>query len=170
MNRFFLSLLFVLMSVVSYPQTLKKDHPLVGMWQYATTIELEDGRRLIDRKEIYKIINSDNTYSVLINIVDLPEDNNIPDRFYTQVQSTVLSQKGTYEIESDSVYNEFVTNHYLNKALTVTTSKMRYRFSDNAKNILLIECYNESLQRWISELWTRVVPMQENVMILDERK
>ncbi len=157
----------VIGTTCSFSQINTTTHPLTGMWQYATTIKMKDGRDLIDRKQIYKIINSDNSYSVLTSVkTDIPKEENVDD-WITQMESTVLSQKGTYEIESDSVYTEFVTNHYMNKALTVTTSKMKYKFCDKAKNILRIECYNESLGRWISELWTRVVPAHENAIILE---
>lgn len=169
MKNLFLILVSAIISIGNtFAQGPIEQHPLVGMWQYATTLKTKDGRDMLDRKPIYKIINNDNTYSVIFSVADVPEEEKSNVRF-ALMESTILGLKGTYEIENDSVYTEFVTNHYMNKSLTATTTKMNYRFCDSEKNILRINCYNESLNQWIPEIWTRIVPAHKTPKILEEK-
>lgn len=166
MNRVFSFILLTIVGTLVATAQVAGKHSLIGIWQYTNTIKLDDGREVLDRKPIYKIINADNTYQTMAyTITDLPNDINIPNKQYTQIQSTVIIQKGTYEIESDSIYNEFITEH-IDKTMTVSASKLRYKYIYDKQDLLRIEYFNENLQKWFSETWTRVVSPSQNRVII----
>lgn len=162
-------ILFVICLGTASAQVIDKQHSLVGIWQYTNTIKLDDGREVLDRKPIYKIINADNTYQTMAyTVTELPEELNIPNKLYTQIQSTVIIQKGTYEIENDSIYNEFITEH-IDKSMTVSASQLRYKYMYDKQDLLRIEYFNENLQKWFAETWTRVVTPSQNRIVVDPK-
>lgn len=167
MRKFTTFSILLLFAVTAFAQS---NHPLVGMWQQTNIVKLNDGREFLNRIPMYKLISPDGTYTGIMDyVITVPEDVNLPSNMPMQTHCTVVAQKGTYEIENDSVYHEFITEHYLNKALVVTTSKLKYKFCDDAKNLLRIEYYNESLEQWIPEMWTRVVPPQNNKVLIENK-
>ncbi|MBR5476491.1 MAG: DUF4488 domain-containing protein [Bacteroidaceae bacterium] len=167
MRKFTIFALMLLSVSIAFAQ---KVHPIVGLWQQTNVVKLNDGREFLNRLPVYKLVNNDGTYvGILDYVTTISPDDALPSNMPMQTNSTVIAQKGTYEIENDSVYNEFITDHYLNKALVITTSKLKYKFCDSQKNLLRIEYYNESLQQWIPEMWTRVVPPQENKVLIENK-
>lgn len=167
MRKFTMFAIMLLSVSIAFAQ---KVHSIVGLWQQTNVVKLNDGREFLNRLPVYKLINNDGTYvGILDYVTTVSDDDALPSNMPLQTNSTVIAQKGTYEIENDSVYTEFITDHYLNKALVVTTSKLKYKFCDSEKNLLRIEYYNESLEQWIPEMWTRVVPPQENKVLIENK-
>jgi hypothetical protein len=72
-----------------------------------------------------------------------------------------ITQQGEIEMREDNTYLEYINNHYLDKSLNNTISNLRYRFSEENKNILYVE-YNlngTDDDGWVSEIWLRVIPL-----------
>ena len=74
---------------------------------------------------------------------------------------TFITQEGEIEMTSENTYLEYINRHYLDKSLNNTISNLRYRFSEENRNILYVE-YNLSgtdNENWVSEIWLRVIPL-----------
>jgi hypothetical protein len=72
-----------------------------------------------------------------------------------------ITQEGEIEMKEENTYLEYINKHYLDKSLNNTISNLRYRFSEENKNILYVE-YNLSgtdEENWVSEIWLRVIPL-----------
>jgi hypothetical protein len=64
-------------------------------------------------------------------------------------------------MKEDNTYLEYINKHHLDKSLNNTISNLRYRFSEENRNILYVE-YNLSgteSDNWVSEIWLRVIPL-----------
>ena len=64
-------------------------------------------------------------------------------------------------MKEDNTYLEYINKHHLDKSLNNTISNLRYRFSEENKNILYVE-YNlcgTDYDNWVSEIWLRVIPL-----------
>jgi hypothetical protein len=133
--------------------------PLVGMWQYVEEVTTAEGGKAYIGKQIFKTITEDNTYSVILG-VNIP----IKDVNWEESKTSTLAfitQEGEIEMKEDNTYLEYINNHYLDKSLNNTISNLRYRFSEENKNILYVE-YNLSgtdNDGWVSEIWLRVIPL-----------
>lgn len=164
MKKFMFLLAFILLSgVVTGHAQVKKTGPdagpLVGMWQYVEEVVTSDGGKAYIGKQIFKTITEDNTYSVILGV-------NIPVKEANWEESKTstlafITQQGEIEMKEDNTYLEYINNHYLDKSLNNTISYLRYRFSEENKNILYVE-YNLSgtdNDGWVSEIWLRVIPL-----------
>ena len=133
--------------------------PLVGMWQYVEEVTTAEGGKAYIGKQIFKTITEDNTYFVILGV-------NIPIKEANWEESktstlTFISQEGEIEMKEDNTYLEYINKHYLDKSLNNTISNLRYRFSEENRNILYVE-YNLSgtdNDNWVSEIWLRVIPL-----------
>ena len=140
-------------------QTESKIGPLVGMWQYVEEVTTTDGEKAYIGKQIFKTITEDNTYFVILG-VNIP----IKEADWADSKTSTLAfitQQGEIEMKEDNTYLEYINNHYLDKSLNNTISNLRYRFSEENKNILYVE-YNLSgteSDGWVSEIWLRVIPL-----------
>lgn len=92
----------------------------------------------------YKFLNTDGTFYSMV-VWGLNGGNNRP---------STIGMYGTYSITSDSTYTEHIKVHGMNPAISNTSSQLKYQLLD--KNTLLIKYRNETLNRWIPEIWTRV--------------
>ena len=164
MKKFMFLFAFILLSgVVTGHAQVKKTGPdagpLVGMWQYVEEVVTSDGGKAYIGKQIFKTITEDNTYSVILGV-------NIPVKEANWEESKTstlafITQQGEIEMKEDNTYLEYINNHYLDKSLNNTISNLRYRFSEENKNILYVE-YNLSgtdNDGWVSEIWLRVIPL-----------
>ena len=133
--------------------------PLVGMWQYVEEVTTAEGGKAYIGKQIFKTITEENTYFVILG-VNIP----IKEADWAESKTSTLAfitQQGEIEMREDNTYLEYINNHYLDKSLNNTISNLRYRFSEENKNILYVE-YNLSgtdNENWVSEIWLRVIPL-----------
>ncbi len=133
--------------------------PLVGMWQYVEEVTTAEGGKAYIGKQIFKTITEDNTYFVILG-VNIP----IKEANWKESKTSTLafiSQEGEIEMKEDNTYLEYINKHYLDKSLNNTISNLRYRFSEENRNILYVE-YNLSgtdNDNWVSEIWLRVIPL-----------
>ena len=146
----------------SYAQDVKTGPdvgPLVGMWQYVEEVRTTDGEKAYIGKQIFKTITEENTYFVILG-VNIP----IKEANWEESKTSTLafiSQEGEIEMKEDNTYLEYINKHYLDKSLNNTISNLRYRFSEENRNILYVE-YNLSgteSDNWVSEIWLRVIPL-----------
>ncbi|MBR5593421.1 MAG: DUF4488 domain-containing protein [Bacteroidaceae bacterium] len=158
---FLLTVILLLGVRTGYTQEAKtgpKAGPLVGMWQYVEEVTTAEGDKAYIGKQIFKTITEDNTYFVILG-VNFP----IKEANWEESKTSTLAfitQQGEIEMKEDNTYLEYINNHYLDKSLNNTISNLRYRFSEENKNILYVE-YNLSgtdNDNWISEIWLRVIP------------
>ena len=133
--------------------------PLVGMWQYVEEVTTAEGGKAYIGKQIFKTITEDNTYFVILG-VNIP----IKEANWEESKTSTLafiSQEGEIEMKEENTYLEYINKHYLDKSLNNTISNLRYRFSEENRNILYVE-YNLSgteNDNWVSEIWLRVIPL-----------
>ena len=133
--------------------------PLVGMWQYVEEVTTAEGGKAYIGKQIFKTITEDNTYFVILG-VNIP----IKEANWEESKTSTLafiSQEGEIEMKEENTYLEYINKHYLDKSLNNTISNLRYRFSEETRNILYVE-YNLSgtdNENWVSEIWLRVIPL-----------
>ena len=133
--------------------------PLVGMWQYVEEVTTAEGGKAYIGKQIFKTITEDNTYFVILG-VNIP----IKEANWEESKTSTLafiSQEGEIEMKEENTYLEYINKHYLDKSLNNTISNLRYRFSEENRNILYVE-YNLSgteSDGWVSEIWLRVIPL-----------
>ena len=133
--------------------------PLVGMWQYVEEVTTAEGGKAYIGKQIFKTITEDNTYFVILG-VNIP----IKEANWEESKTSTLafiSQEGEIEMKEENTYLEYINKHYLDKSLNNTISNLRYRFSEENRNILYVE-YNLSgtdNENWVSEIWLRVIPL-----------
>ena len=133
--------------------------PLVGMWQYVEEVTTADGEKAYIGKQIFKTITEEKTYFVILGVnIPVKESN-----WEESKTSTLafITQQGEIEMREDNTYLEYINNHYLDKSLNNTISNLRYRFSEENKNILYVE-YNlngTDNENWVSEIWMRVIPL-----------
>ena len=133
--------------------------PLVGMWQYVEEVTTAEGGKAYIGKQIFKTITEDNTYFVILG-VNIP----IKEANWEESKTSTLAfitQEGEIEMKEDNTYLEYINKHYLDKSLNNTISNLRYRFSEENRNILYVE-YNLSgtdNENWVSEIWLRVIPL-----------
>ena len=133
--------------------------PLVGMWQYVEEVTTAEGGKAYIGKQIFKTITEDNTYVVILG-VNIP----IKEANWEESKTSTLafiSQEGEIEMKEENTYLEYINKHYLDKSLNNTISNLRYRFSEENRNILYVE-YNLSgtdNENWVSEIWLRVIPL-----------
>ena len=136
-----------------------KIKPLLGLWQYAEEVATPDGGTTFIGKQIYKNITWDKKYYVTAG-VNIP----IKEANWEESKTSTLafiSQEGEIEMKEDNTYLEYINKHYLDKSLNNTISNLRYRFSEENRNILYVE-YNLSgtdNDNWVSEIWLRVIPL-----------
>ena len=132
--------------------------PLVGMWQYVEEVTTAEGGKAYIGKQIFKTITEDNNYFVILG-VNIP----IKEANWEESKTSTLAfitQEGEIEMKEDNTYLEYINKHHLDKSLNNTISNLRYRFSEENKNILYVE-YNlcgTDYDNWISEIWLRVIP------------
>ena len=133
--------------------------PLVGMWQYVEEVTTAEGGKAYIGKQIFKTITEDNTYFVILG-VNIP----IKEANWEESKTSTLAfitQEGEIEMKEDNTYLEYINKHHLDKSLNNTISNLRYRFSEENKNILYVE-YNlcgTDYDNWVSEIWLRVIPL-----------
>ena len=109
---------------------------LVGVWQQAGTM---DGK--LQARPILKIIDADGTFSTMF--------------VYSGNSSGRMTQLGTYKIMNDSIYKETITNHFI-RSQEGTTVPIKYRFADDAKEVLILEFENGVGKSVFSEMWLRI--------------
>ena len=132
--------------------------PLVGMWQYVEEVTTAEGGKAYIGKQIFKTITEDNRYFVILG-VNIP----IKEANWEESKTSTLAfitQEGEIEMKEDNTYLEYINKHHLDKSLNNTISNLRYRFSEENKNILYVE-YNlcgTDYDNWVSEIWLRVIP------------
>ena len=133
-------------------------NPLVGLWQYVEEVTTKDGGKAYIGKQIFKTITEENTYFVILG-VNIP----IKEADWPESKTSTLAfitQEGEIEMKEDNTYLEYINNHYLDKSLNNTISNLRYRFSEENKNILYVEYnLNGTEENWVSEIWLRVIPL-----------
>ena len=159
-SLFILAVTFLCGTLTAHAQVKENGkNPLTGLWQYADEIVRADGQKIYVGKQIYKTITTDNRYFVVLGI-DIPLKE--ADKEKTDISTvTFITQQGEIEMREDNTYLEYINNHYLDKSLNNTISNLRYRFSEENKNILYVE-YNLSgtdNENWVSEIWLRVIPL-----------
>jgi hypothetical protein len=159
---FLLTVILLLGVRTGYTQEAKtgpKAGPLVGMWQYVEEVTTAEGGKAYIGKQIFKTITEDNTYFVILG-VNIP----IKEANWEESKTSTLAfitQEGEIEMKEENTYLEYINKHYLDKSLNNTISNLRYRFSEENKNILYVE-YNLSGtedENWVSEIWLRVIPL-----------
>lgn len=164
MKKFMFLLTVILLSGVGtgYAQDVKTGPdvgPLVGMWQYVEEVRTTDGEKAYIGKQIFKTITEENTYFVILGVnIPIKESENAECKRSTLA---FITQQGEIEMKEDNTYLEYINNHYLDKSLNNTISNLRYRFSEENKNILYVE-YNlngADNDNWISEIWMRIIPL-----------
>lgn len=121
-------------SVGAKRKEVKSD--LVGVWQQAGTV---DGK--LKTNPVLKIIDADGTFSTMF--------------VYNAQMSGRMTQKGTYKIYSDSLYKETITNHFIRSQEGMTVP-IKYRFADDAKEVLILEFENGAGKAVIREMWLRI--------------
>ena len=138
---------------------VKDNNPLAGLWQFMEENTRADGQQTYVGKQIYKTITTDNRYFVMLGVnIPLKEANSEKTNMSTV---TFITQEGEIEMTSENTYLEYINRHYLDKSLNNTISNLRYRFSEENRNILYVE-YNLSgtdNDNWVSEIWLRVMPL-----------
>ena len=164
MKKFMFLFAFILFSGVGTGHTQVKKTgpdagPLVGMWHYVEEVTTAEGGKAYIGKQIFKTITEDNTYFVILG-VNIP----IKEANWEESKTSTLafiSQEGEIEMKEENTYLEYINKHYLDKSLNNTISNLRYRFSEENRNILYVE-YNLSgtdNDNWVSEIWLRVIPL-----------
>ena len=164
MKKFMFLFAFILFSGVGTGHTQVKKTgpdagPLVGMWQYVEEVTTAEGGKAYIGKQIFKTITEENTYFVILG-VNIP----IKEANWEESKTSTLAfitQEGEIEMKEENTYLEYINKHYLDKSLNNTISNLRYRFSEENKNILYVE-YNLSGtedENWVSEIWLRVIPL-----------
>ena len=109
---------------------------LVGVWQQAGTM---DGK--LQARPILKIIDADGTFSTMF--------------VYSGNTSGRMTQLGTYKIMNDSIYKETITNHFIRSQEGMTVP-IKYRFADDAKEVLILEFENGAGKAVFREMWLRI--------------
>lgn len=146
----FISLGFV--SACCDVSCVRTGEPLEGIWQYCQPyLANPDGEVTYTHRPIYKIIDSKGKYYVCVGRMTPVEnaDNDI------QEVKTYLTQTGRYEIESDSVYYEYIEQHN-HKPFENTTSVMNYKFDNENKEYMHVTFVNNETGISVSEVWRRV--------------
>ena len=158
---FLFTVILFLGVAIGYAQEKKTGpdaNPLVGMWQYVEEVTTKDGGKTYIGKQIFKTITEENTYFVILG-VNIP----IKEADWDESKTSTLAfitQEGEIEMKEDNTYLEYINNHYLDKNLNNTISNLRYRFSEENKNILYVEYnLNGTEENWVSEIWLRVIPL-----------
>lgn len=130
-------------------------NPLVGIWQFnGAAYDNATGEFRLVKQPIFKIIKENNTYIAIYGRISVvPETKNAE-------TNVAISQEGRYQIENDSTFTEQIDKHYMNANMQGTTSVLKYRFLDPEKNSLYITFSNGNMAKPLSEIWTRVIPMQ----------
>ena len=132
--------------------------PLVGMWQYVEEVTTAEGGKAYVGKQIFKTITDENKYFVILG-VNIP----IKEANWEESKTSTLAfitQEGEIELKEDNTYLEYINKHHLDNSLNNTISNLRYRFSEENKNILYVEynLYGTDYDDWVSEIWLRVIP------------
>ncbi|MBQ2434927.1 MAG: DUF4488 domain-containing protein [Bacteroidaceae bacterium] len=128
--------LFIGFGSVSAKKRKEVKSDLVGVWQQAGTM---DGK--LQARPILKIIDADGTFSTMF--------------VYSGNSSGRMTQIGTYKIMNDSIYKETITNHFI-RSQEGTTVPIKYRFADDAKEVLILEFENGAGKSVFSEMWLRI--------------
>lgn len=128
--------LFIGFGSVSAKKRKEVKSDLVGVWQQAGTM---DGK--LQARPILKIIDADGTFSTMF--------------VYSGNSSGRMTQLGTYKIMNDSIYKETITNHFIRNQ-EGTTVPIKYRFADDAKEVLILEFENGAGKSVFSEMWLRI--------------
>ena len=138
MKRILLVLTALLIGLGSVSAKKRKEvkSDLVGVWQQAGTM---DGK--LQARPILKIIDADGTFSTMV--------------VYSGNSSGKMTQLGTYKIMNDSIYKETITNHFI-RSQEGTTVPIKYRFADDAKEVLILEFENGAGKSVFSEMWLRI--------------
>ncbi len=116
-------------------ENMATSESLVGVWRQ---MSVGFGGKMAPTGN-YKFLNTDKTfYSMVV--------------WGTFKPSTIMMY-GNYKTTSDSTYIEDIVGHS-NSKMSGTKSLLKYKLLD--KNTLLIQYKNESLNKWIPEIWKRV--------------
>ena len=135
-----------------------KIKPLLGVWQYAEEVTMEDGETTYIGHQIYKAITADKRYYVMMGM-------NMPFKQSPEAEAktstfSFITHEGDIVIGSENGYIEYINKHYLDNSLNNTISNLKYRFNEKNPNILYLE-YNlngNDDESWIKEVWIRVLP------------
>ncbi len=127
MKKSLILLLLVLSCFTFQAQTqLATSKTLIGMWNQTGGIDYEVGDKdLIVPSDFYKIINADGTF---FTFIPTPKK-------YTG-SSPIISQYGTYEIDSESMLTEHIDGHAINPRMVGKSVTLKYKLKD--ENTLII--------------------------------
>ena len=153
-----LALLVVCLSACEIaPKTEKPDVSLLEFPGLKWGMTPEEAKAALNITD--DMITEEKTYFVILG-VNIP----IKEANWEESKTSTLAfitQQGEIEMREDNTYLEYINNHYLDKSLNNTISNLRYRFSEENKNILYVE-YNlngTDDDGWVSEIWLRVIPL-----------
>lgn len=125
----------------------KISHPLVGVWQKLALQKTEGDKLFYSQVPVWKIYQEDGAYSV----------------FMVSSQNGFSSKtaEGTYTINSDSTYTEFIRDSSANLDIQGKNNALKYSIQQN--NYLTIRYTLPGRTEESSELWTRVdfLPKQQ---------
>ncbi|MGI6218520.1 MAG: DUF4488 domain-containing protein [Bacteroidaceae bacterium] len=122
----------------------KKKNPLVGIWQRVVKEEGNLRNGGIEYMYEFKVLRRDGSFYNM-NMLSSGKTN--------------IRDKGTYEIQSDSIYVERITGSALDM-FKGRDSRMRYRLSPDG-SMLYTEWYYDALKLWMPELWMKVIVPKE---------
>lgn len=149
-KKLFIVLFLAVTGTLQAQEHLPESNSLVGMWRLVGMTRNQSGETVAVKTGNYKVINPDGTFYVFIT---WGARNQNP-----QNDITAFNLYGTYTITSDSTYTEHIVKIDGNPGMNNSDSEMKYKFapgSDN--NVVYLMWKNSALNRWIPELWERVI-------------
>ena len=143
MKRFCFIMLALLMglSSVSAQKRKKVKSDLVGIWQQVGKMGHKDGKITIAYNPVLKIIDKDGTFSTMF--------------VFSQQSAGSITQRGTYEIQNDSLYTETIREHFI-RDVEGSSVPIKYHFSDDEKEVLMLEFEDSRTKAVMHELWIRI--------------
>ncbi len=131
-------------SIPAYSQEeTKPSHPLTGVWQMAMMMKGNDNDQFSIRcLPAFKILNADGSFY------------NMQIGNYSQVGRAHFNQEGTYVIETDSTYTEYIAKSP-HESYEGIKSPMKYQVVPE-HGILLTQYWNPDTKVWMPEMWIRV--------------
>ena len=132
--------LVLFLGVCSSVFSQTKSNNLEGIWQYCEEVKKPDGEKVLACSPIWKILYSDGKF---VQFMLMYKDG-----------TCAMTHNGTYEVNSENVYTEHITQHAVDKELIGTHTKLNYQFvnDDMVKFSFKLEGRKDEFR----EIWKRV--------------
>lgn len=118
----------------------KINHPLVGVWQQLALQKTEGDKLFYSQVPVWKVYQQDGAYSVFM--------------IASQSGFSIKTAEGTYTIDNDSTYTEFIRDSGANPDIQGKNNALKYSIAQN--KILTVRYTLPGRTQEASEVWTRV--------------